>query len=410
MLSSISNFKLALLIGLVSVTNEVIAVDRGVAWAVDNRWATAFTNTSITWYHHWQDASISNMASNIQYVPMNWGPQYASLWTKRQAQMNTSLPEYLLSYNEPDVVSQANMTPSEAINGFLTDIQPWRERGVLVSSPQIVWNTTWLSTFMKGIRANGTDVDFMAIHYYGSWNDTATPKKYIQGIYNTYKKPIWITELGTTQKSNGTQEQQIGFMNSMLDWMATQSYVQRVVWSGAWSIANPPDNYIAMEDGMFYPNATLREIGLEYAEISAPVVTTSSSSSSTSTTSSSVKTTSTAAPPMTTTSTVHSTSTTPIKTTSTPTSTPHSTSSSTKKTTTTTSSTKKATSTSTKKMSTSTKHTSTSTKHKSTSTHHTSTSTKHSTTTRKATSTSKCRVVVNKGNVVRNWVDNEQEE
>lgn len=53
---------------------------------------------------------ISQMPSNMEYVPMDWGPQYASLWQKRQAQMNVTQPKYLLAYNEPDVPTQANMT------------------------------------------------------------------------------------------------------------------------------------------------------------------------------------------------------------------------------------------------------------------------------------------------------------
>ena len=51
------------------------------------------------------------MASNIEFVPMNWGPKYAANWEKRIVQMNAVKPKHILAFNEPDVPTQANMTP-----------------------------------------------------------------------------------------------------------------------------------------------------------------------------------------------------------------------------------------------------------------------------------------------------------
>jgi hypothetical protein len=63
--------------------------------------------------------------------------------------MQVSQPDYILAYNEPDVPSQANMTPVEAAEAFVLDLEPWRQAGVMVSSPQIVWNITWMDEFMS---------------------------------------------------------------------------------------------------------------------------------------------------------------------------------------------------------------------------------------------------------------------
>jgi hypothetical protein len=272
----------------------------------------------------------------------------------------------------------------------MSDIVPWQKKGVLVSSPQIVWNTTWMAAFMSGIRAQGADVDFMAIHYYGSWNDTATPKKYIQKIYNTYGKKIWITELGTTEASGGSQANQITFMNSMLTWMEAQSYIDRVVWSGTWSVTSPPDDFINAQDGMLNSDGTLRQIGLEYAQISSAATTKTTVAAQTTTskpksTTTMTVTRSVTATPAKKTSALPVTSLVKAKTTS------HSTSSA-----------KKTTST-TKKKSTSTK------KHKTTSTHHHHHH-HHKTTTskKKSTATHKARCLVNKGNVARAAIEEEQ--
>lgn len=293
---------------------------------------------------------------------------------------------------------------SQAVSGFMSDIVPWQKKGVLVSSPQIVWNTTWMAEFMSGIRAQGADVDFMAIHYYGSWDDVATPKKFIKKIYNTYGKKIWITELGTTEASGGTQADQTTFMNSMLTWMEAQSYIDRVVWSGTWSVNTPPDNYINDQDGMLYSNGTLRPIGLEYAQISSAATTkTTTTAAAAQTTTSKPKSTTT----MTVTRSVTATSATktsllPVSSLVKATPTSHSTSTTHKKTTSTT-----------KKKSTSTKKK----QHKSTSTHHhhhhhhKTTSKKHHKTTtskKKSTATHKARCLVNKGNVARAAIEEAQ--
>ena len=38
----------------------------------------------------------------------------------------------------------------------MLELEPWRQVGVLVSSPQIVWNITWMDEFMKVSRRAGS--------------------------------------------------------------------------------------------------------------------------------------------------------------------------------------------------------------------------------------------------------------
>ena len=104
----------------------------------------------------------------------------------------------------------------------------------------------------------------MAIHYYGSWNDLSTPKKYIANVGSRYGKKVWVTELGTTLASAGTNNQVRSFMNSMTSWADTQSYIERIAWTGSFAVTSPPDYFINNQDAMFFSNGTLRKIGREY--------------------------------------------------------------------------------------------------------------------------------------------------
>lgn len=109
----------------------------------------------------------------------------------------------------------------------------------------------------------------MAIHYYGSWNDLSTPKKYIANVGSRYGKKVWVTELGTTLASAGTNNQVRSFMNSMTSWADTQSYIERVAWTGSFAVTSPPDYFINNQDAMFFSNGTLRKIGREYKAATA---------------------------------------------------------------------------------------------------------------------------------------------
>ena len=130
-------------------TLPALAAERGLAWGVNDAWAPTIADKPlITWAHHWQLGPVSTMPAKVEYVPMNWGPLYAADWAERVIEMNCSLPNYILAYNEPDVTTQANMTPLEAAIGYINELEPYRQMGVKVSSPQIAWNFTWLDEFL----------------------------------------------------------------------------------------------------------------------------------------------------------------------------------------------------------------------------------------------------------------------
>jgi hypothetical protein len=137
--------------------------------------------------------------------------------------------------------------------------------GVQVSSPQIAWNYTWLDSFLTEIRARGSDVDFIAIHYYGGWNSLANAQSYVQQAWTKYKLPVWLTEIGTTNSSGGTNAQVRQFMSDFLAWLDTKSYVKRVAWTGCYALSSPPDSYISKYTSMFFSDGSLRQIGEQYA-------------------------------------------------------------------------------------------------------------------------------------------------
>ncbi|PWN22780.1 glycoside hydrolase [Microstroma glucosiphilum] len=236
----------------------------GLAWGTDNSWMKTIAKGNIEWYHHWQEAAVPGAPSSVDYVPMYWGPKYASKWASRQAEMKKNQPSRLLFVNEPDVESQSNLSPSRAAELFMSEMVPWQKKGVKVSSPQIVWNFDWLDSFMKAVKAKGAKPDFVALHWYGSYKDIAGLKSFVKKAYKRYGLSIWLTEYGVTNKSGASASEMADFLQEATSWLASQSYVKRAAWLGCFAINDPPDSFASAKNAFFNSNGSLRSMANWY--------------------------------------------------------------------------------------------------------------------------------------------------
>ncbi|SNX81408.1 uncharacterized protein MEPE_00113 [Melanopsichium pennsylvanicum] len=246
------------------VPTTVYAAQRGLAWGTDDRWGTGVAKGLMTWYWHWQDGPNSYFTGKLEFVPCYWGPRYDTQWAARKAEMNASLPTALLGFNEPDISGQSNLDPTTAANLWLQEIQPWKSRGVRLGSPQIVWNLNWLGQFMSTCESIGCTVDFIAIHWYGSWSDLAGFKTYVQSVRSRFSKPIWVTEYGVTNSSGGTQQQVKQFHVDATNWLNSQSYVERSANFGCFPYTSPPDSYGSRLNALFNGDGSLRDLAYWY--------------------------------------------------------------------------------------------------------------------------------------------------
>lgn len=252
---------LAVVMAAVSVEG---ALRLGLPWGTDNQWAKNMAKGNIKWYHHWQMGAVSEIPSSIQYVPMYWGPRYNSLWADRKKEITKFKSTRILAFNEPDVAGQANMSPGDAATLFMKELQPYRNQGIKVSSPQIVYNVEWMDSFLKKLRAKGGDVDFMAVHWYGSYKDLASLKKWMTRINKRYGKSVWLTEYGVTAASQPSAADLKSFHIRATQWLKTQDYVKRAAWLGCFAIDNPPDDYAARMNAFFNSGGSLRAIANWY--------------------------------------------------------------------------------------------------------------------------------------------------
>ncbi|WP_218125609.1 sigma-70 family RNA polymerase sigma factor [Sinosporangium album] len=213
----------------------------------------ALANSGARWYHTWSTVP-KGPGIRAEFVPTIWGP--GSVTKENLAQAKAAGP-YLLSFNEPDIAEQANMTVEQAL-----DLWPQlMKAGKVLGSPGVAFGGAtpdgWLDRFMKGAAERDYRVDFITLHWYGADFRTGAAvqqlKTYIQAVYKRYRKPIWLTEYALIDFSKGTRyasdAQQAAFLTASTEMLASLPYVQRYAWFGLPSEAGKKGSGLFRSDG-----------------------------------------------------------------------------------------------------------------------------------------------------------------
>ncbi|WCN82112.1 sigma-70 family RNA polymerase sigma factor [Micromonospora sp. LH3U1] len=199
----------------------------------------ALASSKAGWYYTWgtQHPGIST-PQGVTFVPMI---RSAENVTAAELARAKAAGPYLLTFNEPDMSEQANMTVEQAL-----DLWPQlMATGSRLGSPAVAWGAPdpqgWLNRFMTGAQARGHRVDFITVHWFGADFTTATAvdqlRQYLQAVYQRYRKPIWLTEFALIRFDGGrqqfpSQEQQAAFLTAATGMLGQLSYVQRYAWFG----------------------------------------------------------------------------------------------------------------------------------------------------------------------------------
>ncbi|MFG1867309.1 sigma-70 family RNA polymerase sigma factor [Micromonospora arborensis] len=199
----------------------------------------ALESSKAGWYYTWgtQHPGIST-PQGVAFVPMI---RSAENVTAAELARARAAGPYLLTFNEPDLPEQANMTVEQAL-----DLWPQlMATGSKLGSPAVAWGAPdpqgWLDRFMTGAQARGHRVDFITLHWFGADFTTSTAvdqlRQYLQAVYQRYRKPIWLTEFALIRFDGGgsqfpRQEQQAAFLTAATAMLGQLSYVQRYAWFG----------------------------------------------------------------------------------------------------------------------------------------------------------------------------------
>lgn len=226
---------------------------------------------NVRWYYNW--SKTIPFASNAEFIPMIWGKNSFGPITDSR---------YLLGFNEPDHPCQSNATVNEVITpyniiyrnqqmmsevftaarrkfnhcsktagkaefvmkpreptlndskSFWTQIRDYKKiTGSPACASDVLKPNSWFRRFHT---AAANRYDFITIHKY----HVIDPYKfirYLQEVYKTFRKPIWVTEYapqtyGESKSSPNkyTQAQIDKFIRVTSKWMNETPYIHRYAW------------------------------------------------------------------------------------------------------------------------------------------------------------------------------------
>lgn len=228
--------------------------------------STALARSSAHWYYTWAvEHDGVRTPRGTTFVPMVWGE--GSVTRDALARVRREPSRHLLTFNEPDLAEQSNMSVARAL-----ELWPRLQRtGKLLSSPAVAWGGadpgSWLDLFMRGAQRRDLRVDFVALHWYGgdfhARRATDQLRQYIQAVHRRYHRPIWLTEFALMRFEAGgavvaPTRVQAAFARRAAEMLERLPYVRRYAWFGLPAAARGPST------GLFRPGARITPVGRAY--------------------------------------------------------------------------------------------------------------------------------------------------
>lgn len=154
---------------------------------------------------------------------MLWGTDQLSQF---QDLVKPGYATHVLSFNEPDIPSQANLDPNTAAQIWMANGQPLRAQGYQTISPAMAFSSTWLQEFFKACI--GCQWDGMAAHIYTT--DAQDMINYLTTLHTTFNMDIMVTEFACQSFTGAPQcdlSQAMAFMSTVTKWMDETPWIAR---------------------------------------------------------------------------------------------------------------------------------------------------------------------------------------
>ncbi|KAG9126980.1 hypothetical protein FRC07_001144 [Ceratobasidium sp. 392] len=135
------------------------------------------------------------------FFPMVWGFNQKSSFMSK---VDGSKYKLCFGQNEPNQDGQSDMSPQDGAALWKATIESARKQGCKTVSPATTSAPSgikWVQDFLKA--CDGCTVDIIALHWYDV--DVEAFKKYVTNFYNTFKKPIIVSEYACQNFNGGAQ-------------------------------------------------------------------------------------------------------------------------------------------------------------------------------------------------------------
>jgi Glycosyl hydrolase catalytic core len=183
-------------------------------------------------------------------------------------QFSAGTAKRLLGFNEPDSKLQANMSVDRAMTAWPS----LQAAGYPLASPATVeGDNEWMMDFMARAEETCYDIDYVAVHWYGSANPDWF-KSDMRRIYNLYgqRYPILLTEFApadwnatTVEENTISQEKVLDFMKEVVPWLEGQEWIVGYSW-----FSFKQTDAVGATSALFDLEDKITSLGLYYASVS----------------------------------------------------------------------------------------------------------------------------------------------
>lgn len=290
-----------------TATRDFYVSKKGMALGGDMSDKVSLSKLNCSWYYNWATDPFNNsIDAGVEHTPMMWGGADDN---KEAMQNLQTYSNYILGFNEPDIGSQANMMFFQGIDIWNEYISPLNLRKISPAPASPGGDSGWLKMFMTGgykcinpwdgswglysdylddatktwVDGVADDVDAVCLHYYRSEMNLEGLKAAVQTLWNTYHKPIWITELSVFGMKNTTvdfsyeiperRQEMAEYVQGIVDYLDDVPCVERYCWFSYNIVsANKIDAWNGSgATAMFkYSTGEYTELGKLYSDIGNP--------------------------------------------------------------------------------------------------------------------------------------------
>lgn len=210
--------------------------------------------TGASWAYDWNLETMGTLPSGIDFCPMLWGPKMYDQWQSAATTALSQGSDCILGFNEPDMTTQASMTPQQAATDYQTYITPFSGQATLVSpavtngqgdNMGLSWAQSWLEACNGACQAT-----VLAIHYYAN-ADISDFTNFVDSAVTLAQQysldSVWITEFQNT----GSSDDQVTFLQSAIPYLNNNTMVGRYA-------------YFFVADGYLLSGTSLSDVGQAY--------------------------------------------------------------------------------------------------------------------------------------------------
>lgn len=174
------------------------------------------------WYYNWTPRMAGD---SPEYVPMIKGEANMQLLDAAVGQGGITA---LLGFNEPERVSQGNLSVERALELWPQLEKATEGKNLRLGSPATSSDkggVEWFEAFMKGAKKRKLRIDFIATHWYRS-RDVDGFERFIDGLAQKHQCKVWLTEFNGGL-NGGDIKDHIRFLKGALRFLEKTDSIER---------------------------------------------------------------------------------------------------------------------------------------------------------------------------------------